>query len=255
MTADLFAGVATELGKLRRSLGWSVVVGLPVIMVFAGAFTTVVSGEPLADGWHTLWLRSLVFYGLLPLTLGLAILASLAWRTEHRDGNWNALMTTPVPSWQIVLSKTLAIGVLAAAMQVLLLLVVIAAGTLLFGLPGMLPARYFAITAVLIIATLPVVALQSALSLAIRSFAVPVAIAAAGAGVAAVALMAKLPGVAYLLPYAVTARSTQLATGTFGDSGRLTAPTVVALLIASVLLTAAVTVLAARYLDRRDVHA
>ncbi|MEE2045718.1 ABC transporter permease, partial [Nocardiopsis tropica] len=80
--------VRAEFLKLRRSMSWVVVVLLPLTAVVAGAVNTVVAGEPLEDHWHTLWLRVAVFYGLFPLALGVAVLASLVWRVEHRGGNW-----------------------------------------------------------------------------------------------------------------------------------------------------------------------
>ncbi|WP_114560599.1 ABC transporter permease [Desertihabitans aurantiacus] len=254
MTPSLSAVLGTELGKLKRSLSWSIVVLLPLVMVFAGSFMTLVSQQQLADGWHTLWLRSVVFYGLFPLTLGLGILASLVWRPEHRGGNWNALMSTPVPTLRIVLAKTLAIALLGAVMQLVLLIAVVVTGKLLFGLPGLLPPRYLLVTALLVVAVLPVAAVQSALSMTFRSFAAPVAVALVGAGIAAVALAAELGGVIFVLPHALTARATQLATGTFGDSGQLTAGGSLAIVCASAVLTLLVVALATRFQERRDVR-
>ncbi|MEU6714919.1 ABC transporter permease [Nonomuraea sp. NPDC046802] len=86
---------SSEFLKLKRSLSWAVVILLPMALVISGAVNTIASGEPPEDGWHTMWLRSVVFYGLFPLTAGIAILASLVWRAEHRGGNWNALMSGP----------------------------------------------------------------------------------------------------------------------------------------------------------------
>lgn len=253
MTTSLVAVLGSELAKLKRSLGWSVVVLLPVVMVSAGSSVTVASQQQLADDWHTLWLRSVVFYGLFPLTLGLGILASLVWRPEHRGGNANALMSSPVPSVQVVLSKTLVVALLGAVMQLVLLATVVLAGTLVFGLPGLLPGRYLVVTALLVVTVLPVAAVQSAVSMASRSFAGPVAVALVGAGTAAVLLAAEVGRVVLLLPHALTARASQLGTGTFGDSGRLTAGGAASILVASALLTLLVVALATRYRERRDV--
>ncbi len=97
---------SAEMIKLRRSQAWAVVVLLPLIIAGVGTFNTIASGAELAEGWRTLWLRTVVFYGLFPLALGVAVLASLVWRSEHRGGNWNALMSGPVPSARIVIAKT-----------------------------------------------------------------------------------------------------------------------------------------------------
>ena len=85
--------IAAEFSKLKRSLSWAVVVLLPIVLVVSGLIMTLIDGRGLEDGWHTLWMRSIVFYGLFPLSVGIAILASLVWRAEHRGSNWNALMS------------------------------------------------------------------------------------------------------------------------------------------------------------------
>ena len=110
---------AAELIKLKRSLSWGVAVLLPIIMVASGSIITLIDGRALEDGWHTLWMRSIVFYGLFPLSVGIAILASLVWRTEHRGSNWNALMAGPTSSLRIVLAKAGVVAVLAAIMQII----------------------------------------------------------------------------------------------------------------------------------------
>ena len=66
-----------ELLKLRRSLAWAVVLVLPLAIVFAGTINSLVAARPLDDGWHTLWLRTMVFHGLFSLPVGIAILGSL----------------------------------------------------------------------------------------------------------------------------------------------------------------------------------
>ena len=178
-----------ELIKLKRSLSWTVVTLLPLIMVLSGAVNTLMAGEQPDDGWHTMWLRSAVFYGLFPLAVGIGILASLVWRSEHQGGNWNALMSGPTSTWRIVTAKAASLGLLTAGMQVLLLGSVVAVGKLVFGLPGMPPAEYLGITALIAVACLPVAVLQSGRAMLFRSFAVPIAVAFTGAGLAVVLLL------------------------------------------------------------------
>ncbi|WP_415972668.1 ABC transporter permease [Rhodococcus sp. 077-4] len=245
---------AAEMIKLRRSQAWAVVVLLPLIIAGVGTFNTIASGAELADGWRTLWLRTVVFYGLFPLALGVAVLASLAWKSEHRGGNWNALMSGPVPSVRIVIAKTAVVATLTAAMNVVMLATVVAVGKVVFSLDGMLPSELFATSALVVVGSLPVAALQSALSMNIRSFAVPIAIALVGAGMSVFALTAELTGAIFVLPYAVSTRATQLATGTFGDSGSLTTGSALSVLTATVVLTLAVVALTARVLERKDIH-
>ncbi len=244
--------VRAELLKLKRSLSWAVVALLPVAMVIAGAVNTIASGEAPEDGWHTLWLRSVVFHGLFPLAIGIGILASLVWRVEHRGGNWNALVSGPTSSLRIVLAKAIVVAVLTTAMQAVLLLTVVVLGKVVFGLPGLLPTRYVAISLIIVLVCVPVAVVQSGLSMVMRSFAAPIAVALLGAGASVVLLMADLDVATYFIPYALISRATQLGTGTFADTGTVTAGDVASIIVAAVALTSALIAGTAAILDRRD---
>lgn len=245
---------SAEMIKLRRSQAWAVVVLLPLIIAGVGTFNTIAAGEELADGWHTLWLRTVVFYGLFPLALGVAVLASLAWKSEHRGGNWNALMGGPVSSLRIVIAKTAVVATLTALMNIVMLAAVVVLGKVVFSLDGMLPSEFAATGALFVVGSLPVAALQSGLSMAIRSFAVPIAIALVGAGLSVFLLTAEVSGAIFVVPYALATRASQLGSGTFGDSGSLTAAAALSVLTATALLTVAVIGATSRLLDRSDVH-
>ncbi|MCI2423733.1 ABC transporter permease [Saccharopolyspora sp. K220] len=246
--------VKAEFLKLKRSLSWAVVVLLPLIAVITGVVNTIAAGQALENGWHTLWLRVVVFYGLFPLAVGLAALASLVWRVEHQGGNWNALMGRQVSSLQVVTGKMAVLAVLAAAMQSVLVVAVIAVGKLIFGLPGMLPGQYFLISVVIVLACLPVAALQSGFSMLMRSFAAPLAVALLGAVAAVLVLMARLEVVAVVVPYGLVGRATQLGTGLFVDSGTVTPGVVTAVVVAALVLTAVVIAATTAILDRRDIR-
>ncbi|MFE3456321.1 ABC transporter permease [Nocardiopsis aegyptia] len=249
--------VHAEFLKLKRSLTWAVVVLLPVIAVLAGAMTTFVPGGVLSDGWHTLWIRSIGFHGMALLPVGVALLASLVWRVEHGNGNWNALMGQPVPTAQVVIAKAAAVSVLAAAMQAFLVATVIALGTLAFGLPGTLPAEYWASSLVVIVACVPVAALQSGLSALLRSFAAPVAIAFVLTGLSTTLLMNGADA-ASVLPYALATRATQLGTvlvsgeATSFDAAALSVESVLFLVLASAAMTVVIVAATTAVIDRRD---
>lgn len=244
--------IGAEALKLKRSMSWAVVLLLPVILAVTGSVTTLADGNPLEDGWHTLWLRSVVFYGLFPLAIGIGILASLVWRGEHRGSNWNALMSGPTRSSSIVIGKTAAVALLAIAMQVVMIVAVIVMGKAVFGLPGMLPAEYFSISALIALASVPLAGLQSGLSMLMRSFAAPIAVAFVGAGVSAVLLTADVEGVIFVSPYGLISRTTQLGTSAFADSGTIGVPLVISILVATVALTAVFVAVATRVLERSD---
>lgn len=246
--------VRAEFLKLRRSLAWAVVVGLPVILAVSGVVNTLLDGRPLEDGWHTLWMRALVFYGLFPLAVGLSIVGSLLWRPEHRGSNAYALMSAPARPVSIVAAKAAVLSLLAAAMQAVMLVAVVIVGKVAFGLPGMLPGEYVLVSLVVALACVPLAALQSGLSMLLRSFAAPVAVAVVGAGLSSGAIVANLDAVVFVSPYAAVSRATQLGTGTFADDGAIAPGSVLALLAAAGLMTAAIVALSARVLGRRDVR-
>lgn len=244
--------ILTELIKLKRSLSWAVTLALPVVLVFTGSIMTLIDGRGLDDGWHTLWMRSIVFYGLFPLPTGIAILASLIWRAEHRGSNWNALMSSPASSLRIVLGKAVTIAILASLMQIVAVTATIVLGKLAFGLPGFLPSQYMAVSIVIMIASVPVATLQSWLSMQMRSFAVPVAVAFLGSGFSAFLLAIGFDAAAFISPYAALSRATQLGTATFADTGDITIGMLGSLTFASIVLSAVLAAASALILDRSD---
>ena len=251
--------IYSEFIKLKRSMSWAVVVLLPVISAFAGSMSTITVEGQFEYGWHTLWSRSIGFYGMALLPVGIAILASLVWRVEHKNSNWNALMSRPVSGLQVVIGKVAAVAVLSAAMQVVLLVTVIALGKLVFGLPGMLPAGYFVSSAVIMMACVPVAALQSGFSTFLRSFAIPVAIALVGASVSTMALLIGIKVVS-VVPYALATQATQLGTSLVGggatsfDAAALSPSSVSFLVAMALALTTVIVAGTTAVLDRRDIR-
>lgn len=211
--------VLAELLKIRRSLAWVVAVLLPLAMAVVGSSTTLAAGDGLEDGWRTLWMQSMVFYGIFPLGVGISILAALVWRPEHRDGNRNALMTTPRPFLTIFAGKTAVIALLAVIMQAIMVVSVIVLGTVVFGLPGMLGGEHVVSSALIAAASVPVAALQSAAALLMRSFAAPVALGFVLSAVSGALVSAGIAPVMALSPYAVLSFATQTGTGVFSDAG------------------------------------
>jgi lantibiotic transport system permease protein len=251
--------IYSEFIKLKRSMSWAVVVLLPIISVISGSTSTVAGEGQFEDGWHTLWIRSIGFYGMALLPVGIAILASLVWRVEHKNGNWNALMGRPVSSLQVVVGKVAAVAALSAAMQVVLLVIVIALGKFVFGLPGMLPADYLVSSAVIMVACVPLAALQSGLSMLMRSFGAPVAVAFVGAGASTMALLIGVKVVS-VVPYALATQATQLGTSLVGggatsfDAAAISPGSVSFLVAMALALTTVIVAGTTAILDRRDIH-
>ncbi|MDN5587237.1 MAG: ABC transporter permease [Brevibacterium sp.] len=251
------APLPTEFRKLRRSLSWPIVVLLPVIAVASGAIGTLNTEQGVTDGWHTLWIRSIGFYGMALLPVGIAILAALVWRVEHRNGNWNALMSTPSPTWRTVIGKVGAVAVMAGLMQVVLLITVVVVGKLVFGLPGLLPIEYILSSVLVIIACVPIAAIQSGLSTVIRSFAVPVAIALVVTGLSTTALLIG-PTAALVSPYALATHATQLGTSLVGadntsfDASSVSAASAALVVTVSTLWTCLLVAVSVYVLNRVD---
>lgn len=249
--------VYCEFLKLKRSMSWAVVVLLPFAMVLVASVSTIVAQGQFADGWHTLWIRSIGFYGMAILSVGIAIMASLVWRVEHRNGNWNALMSRPIPTAQLVIGKVVAVATLAAIMQLVFVIAVVTLGKLAFGLPGMLPTEYFLGSFLVIVAGVPVAALQSALSTFLRSFAAPVAIALAFTGASTMALLLQVQGV-LVLPYALLTHATQIGTtlvsgeGTSFNASALTPKSALFVTLAAAASTAIIVATTSAILNRRD---
>lgn len=252
--------IQAEFMKIKGSLSGLVVVLLPIMAVVSGSLSTLSGGGEFQDGWHTLWIRSVGFYGMALLPVGIGILASLVWRPEHRNGNWNALMSQSVPTHRVVLSKTVAISVLTASMQAIMLLTVLLMGKVMFQLPGWLPATYWIGSVLIVVGCIPLVALQSAFSTFMRSFAVPVAIALIGAGISTVALMIGLPA-AIASPYALATYSTQLGTTLVGgestvfDAAAITPATAGLVIVLAAVGAALVTGVTTLILNRKDTAA
>ena len=243
-----------ELLKLRRSQPLLVVIGLPLVVTGTGIINTLFSGRGLEDGWNTLWLRTVGFHGLFPLVLGVAILASLVWRPEHRDSNWNTLMTSPIGATRIALVKTLAIAGLAAAMQATMLIVVVATGKVLFALPGLPPANLLASGTLVAVACVPLAAFQSSISMLMRSFAGAVALAATLAGVSVSLLTAKIGSISYTLPHALATRTALLGSGMFSDPSHPDMTTFGGIATTAIILTLLIVASTGRILKCRDLY-
>lgn len=252
------AAVLTEFAKLRRSAIWVVVVLLPVTSLIAGVSSTFAVEGTLTDGWNTLWVRTVGFYGMFILPTGIGVLASLVWRAEHHGGNWNALMARPVSPLQVVAGKAVAVAVLAAVMQLVLLTGQLVVGKLMLGLPGLLPVEYLMVSGLIVLASVPVCALQSGLSMQIRSFVAPVAVALAGAALGVVVLLAEIGILTTVLPHALLVRAALLGSPLEGASAfddiDVAAGSVAPIATASLLLTGLLVVGTAAVLRRSDIR-
>ncbi|PDP89245.1 lantibiotic ABC transporter permease [Glycomyces fuscus] len=247
--------ILAELTKLRRSALWIMAVVLPLLAVVTGTVNYGANEEALSSGWASYWSQVVIFYGMLFMSMGIAVMASAAWRMEHRGHNWNLLMATPARALSILGAKLVSLTLMVAVMQAVLLLLVVLSGRLVLGLDGWLPWRGTAAALLGVVAALPVIALQSLLSMLVRSFAAPVALGLLGC-VAGVGVLYSGGGgvVSHLLPQALVTMSLSLGSTAVADAGSVDLPTAAAVVSAAAALTLLLWVLAAAVLSRRDVR-
>lgn len=213
-----------ELIKLKRSTTWLIALVLPLLAVTTGSINLANNPETLDAGWASFTSQVTLFYGLLFFSIGIGLLAATAWRMEHRGTNWNLLLTTTRRPIRLVLAKIVGIAIPVAFMQLVLVAGTLLSGTLVLDLDGEIPWQFVLVGAISVIAALPLIAVQSLLSLLLKSFAAPVAICLLGCviGVATVTSYALRP-VSYVLPQAINTRALNLGSTALAGSGGLTA--------------------------------
>lgn len=245
--------IRAELLKLRRSAVWIIVVVLPLFAVVTGTVNYVLNVGELSATWSSYWSQVTLFYGLLYLSIGVAVLASTLWRMEHR-GNWPRLLAAPVSPGSILTAKLAALALLVVVMQAVLIATGWIAGILAAGLPPALPANVLLVLALSALPAIAVAALQSLLSMLIRSFAAPVMLAVLGCVLGLGLMLAGHDSLALAVPYA-------LVTRVLGMLGAVTTATPLSWAEAarvglpSLALAAAFTALGAVVLARRDIRA
>ena len=223
--------LAAEIIKLKRSSVWVVAVMLPLLAVITGTFNVYGNRETIPQTWVSLTSQMTLFYSMFFCSLGVALLASTVWRVEHRGTSWNAMRTTPHSPTAVALAKTLVILVPVLAMQVVLLALTWLAGAIVAGLGPAIPIAFVASTLLATLGALPLVALQSLLSMLMRSFAAPVALAFVGC-VIAFGLMLRQSIVSYAVPQGILNRTLMLGSSALDYAGDLTLSSFLPIMVA-----------------------
>lgn len=245
--------IAAELTKLRRYSVWVVVVVLPLLTVVAGAANTLLNKGRVSQTWEGLWSQVNLFYGLVFLSLGIAVLASSMWRMEHR-GNWPRLMAGPNSGLQIVTAKLAAIAVLVTAMQTILFVATWLVGMTVFHLPAMPPIMMPAGALMGLVTALGVIAVQSLVSMLWRSFAGPIALSLVGIVIGVGTSMAGLGIVNRLFPYATVLRGVTMGGNALSDATPITWTGAAGLALPTLGIAVLLTLLSAAILEHTDNH-
>ena len=225
-----------EAIKLKRSSAWVVAVLVPLLAVITGTFNLYGNRETIPQNWVSLTSQMTLFYSMMFCPLGVALLASAVWRVEHRGTSWNAMRTTPHSPIAVALAKTLVIFVPVLAMQVVFMVLAWISGTFIMGRPAM-PLVFIVADLLAIVGALPLIAVQSLLSMLMRSFAAPVAVAFVGC-VIATGLEASQSPLAYGVPQGILSMTLLLGSSAMSTAGKLDAASILPLLVAIVGLGA-----------------
>ena len=225
--------VAAEAIKLKRSSVWAVTVLLPLLAVVSGSVNFRMNREAFLQGWVSLTSQMTLFYAMMFCSLGVALLASTVWRVEHRGTSWNAMRTTPHTATAVALAKTLVLFAPLLVMQVILVVLAWISGTFIMGLGPAMPMS-FTVSALLgVLAAAPLIAVQSLLSMLMRSFAAPVAVAFLGC-VAGFGLAAAQSPLAYVIPQGILTMTLALDSSALSTAGGFDAASMLPLLAATV---------------------
>ena len=229
--------LAAEAIKLKRSSAWVVVILLPLLAVFAGTFNFYANREVFSQTWESLTSQMTVFYSMFFCSLGVALLASAVWRVEHRGTSWNAMRTTPHSPTAVALAKTLIIFVPVLAMQAILVVLAWISGSFVMGLGPTMPAAFIVSGFLAVVGAAPLVAVQSLLSMLMRSFAAPVAVAFVGC-VVGFGFGASQNPLVYAVPQGILSKTLTLGSSAMSTAGKLDAASMLPLVVSIVGLGA-----------------
>lgn len=212
--------VRGEALKLRRSPVWLFVAAMPLLTVITGTVNFQANQDQLTAGWEGYLSQVTLFYGLFYLAIGTALIATVAWRPEHRDASWNAMRTIPAPPARVVLAKTTVMLAPLAVMQAVLVVLAWIAGAAVLELPGLPPTTLALTGALTIVAAVPVLGVQSLLAMVLPSFGGPVALGLVGAVIGVGVSMAS-PGLAVVWPYSLLTTAQVLGSTAISTAGAL----------------------------------
>lgn len=246
--------LSSEFYKLRRTHVPTVAIVIPLVSVVFGAGNYAANSDTLDAGWTSYWSQTTLFYGLLFMVAGISILASAAWRVEHRGGNWNTLLTSSRSAASLVTAKLGVVVALTTLMQCIFIVTSMVGGWV-SGLSGMPPLELFAPALLAVVPAVAVAAWQSFASMVIRNFAMPVAIGVllsiAGFGTIAAGATAAQ----FLLPPVGVSATLWMGGTAVAGSGALELGAICRIVASTLLLAAAAWLASVVYLRRVDVKA
>lgn len=246
--------LSNEFSKLRRTHVAVVPIAIPLISVVFGAGNYAANAETLDAGWASYWSQTTLFYGMIFMVAGISILASAAWRVEHRGGNWNTLLTSSRSVASLVTAKLGVIVAMTALMQCIFIVTSMVGGWV-SGLSGMPPPELLASALLTVVPAVAVAAWQSFASMVIRNFAMPVALGVFSSIVAFGAIAAGATATQFLLPPIGVSTTLWMGGTAVAGSSAFEWSTIFSVLTSTLLLTAVAWLASVVYLRRVDVKA
>lgn len=243
-----------EFIKLRRAHVAIVPLAIPLIAVVFGAGNYAANSGALDSGWHSYWSQATLFYGMLFMVAGIAILASAVWRVEHRGGNWNILLTSSQSAASLITAKFAVIVALTVLMQCVFILFSTIGGWVA-GLSGLPPRALLASTLLAVIPATAVAAWQSFASMVIRNFAMPVALGVMASILSFGTIAAGVPAAQFVLPPVGVTKALWMGSTAVAGSDALDLGTLASIAPSALLLTAAGWLASIAYLRFVDMQA
>lgn len=175
---SLWKTIHVEFYKFRKTWIWFVLFVSPILAGCSGLVNYYENSDSKKpESWLLLYDQMIIpVHGMLFLPLLTGVIAALICRYEHLQGGWKQYLSQPVKRWQVYLVKFGLAAVAIAMIQLLMLVALLAAGTIT-GIDQAFPL--VEIVKSLLggwVAAFPLIALQLWVSTAWSSFAAPMAI-------------------------------------------------------------------------------
>lgn len=171
----LFNSILAEWLKLRHSRIWLILGILPILSILIGSANYYFNQAVLTKEWYSLWTQVSLFYGEFFFPVLIAIFCAFVCRLEHLNRNWNAVMTTPISTFNIFIAKLITVSFFMLFVQLFFLFLYFCAGKFL-GITSPFPNETIGWIIRGWLASISLSSIQLLLSLRIRSFAIPIGI-------------------------------------------------------------------------------
>lgn len=183
----IFKLLQIEILKTRRSLALLMMFACPLLVVLLIVMMAIQKngGAVIYDkGWSGLWLGSNALWCHFMLPLYIALVTTLLNGNEHSNGTWRLMLTLPIKTWQLYLTKGILawLFVFGASAFLFAALSLSIAVLIALGYPGEGAFDYpvFEQTAKSLVACLPILFIQHALSWRFGHIVLPLAVGVIG---------------------------------------------------------------------------